>query len=188
MIWQALTDDVQGFFTTPFPLLATLNTQNGVLKDEMKNAKLKVPGAEAAKVTAKLAVKLTLDAALDYVNGLARLNQPNAAEIITSAQMMVISPRSVNKQEFSVKQGAATGEMKLSSLAVRIDNKFVKATYDWQSSIDGGATWVSLPSTVVAKTVATGMRTGVPTLFRKRTISVKGGISAWSVPIEKTPM
>ncbi|MEP7168393.1 MAG: hypothetical protein ABI855_03410 [Bacteroidota bacterium] len=69
--------------------------------------------ALGAKIAAKKAVKLTLNAALDYVNGIARLNQAQAVEIITSAMMMVISERSLNKQDFAVRQGDATGEVKL---------------------------------------------------------------------------
>lgn len=188
-IFQAITDDAGGYFAaTPFALLALLNTQNGALATEMQNVELGVIGAEGAKIAAKLAVKLTLDAALDYVNGLARLNQANAVEIITSANMLVANAPTINKQDFAVKQGDATGEIKLISLAAKIDGKYVKASYEWQYSINNGAAWISLDATVVSKTVATGMEVDIKTLFRKRYTTSKGGTTAWCNPIAITPV
>jgi hypothetical protein len=187
-IFQAFTDDVGNFFAaSPFALLATLNTQNIALDKSMKDVKMGVLDAEAAKIAAKAALKLTLDTGLDYVNGLARLNQAQAAEIITSAKMMVIAEKSVNKQDFAVKQGSATGEVKLIALAAKYNSKRVKACYDWQYSIDGGTTWIALDSTLVAKTVAAGMSVDVKTLFRKRFTTAKGGTTAWCNPIGITP-
>ncbi|MFI5218947.1 MAG: hypothetical protein ACHQNT_05605 [Bacteroidia bacterium] len=188
-IWQAITDDAGGFFAaTPFALLATLNTQNGALATEMQNVELGVMGAEGAKIAAKVAVKLTLDAAVDYVNGLARLDQPNAVEIITTANMQVANAPAVKKQEFAVKQGEATGEIKLASLAAKIEGKYVKASYEWQYSTDNGVRWISLDATVRAKTVSTGMEVDIKTLFRKRYTTSKGGTTAWCTPIAITPV
>jgi hypothetical protein len=188
-IFQAFTNDVGGFFAAvPFSMLALLNTQNGALQSAMKNVELGVMGAEGAKIAAKLAVKLTLIAALDYVNGLARLDQANAVEIIRTADMQVANPPSINKQDFSVKQGTATGEIILRSLAAKFNGKRVKASYQWQYSIDNGVTWISLDNTVVAKTIATGMTVDVKTLFRKCSSTSKGGTTAWCNPIGITPV
>ena len=102
--------------------------------------------------------------------------------------MVVIGDKSVNKPDFAVKQGTATGEIKLIALAAKFNGKRVKASYEWQYSVDGGVTWVSLDTTVVAKTIATGMRVDVKTLFRKRYTTSKGGTTAWCTPIAVTPV
>ena len=187
-IHAALLANTGGFYTPAFASLALLATQITSFETAINNLVMGVLGAEGAKTEAKSALKITLDAALAYVNNLAFLNQVNATEIITGANMYVITPGSINKQDFAVKQGNATGEVKLISLAARFDNKRVKASYDWQFSTDGGNKWESLDSTVVAKTVAVGMMVDIKTLFRKRSTTVKGGTSAWCSPIAITPV
>jgi hypothetical protein len=184
----ALTANTSGFYTPAFGSLALLNTQATSFETAIDNLVLGVIGAEGAKTEAKKALKITLDAALAYVNNLAFLDQPNAVEIITGANMLLVGTGSINKQDFAVRQGDATGEIKLSSLATKFNGKRVRGAYDWQYSTDNGLTWVSLDSTLVSKTTAIGMPVERKVLFRKRTTTVKGGISAWSVPVSITPV
>ena len=101
--------------------------------------------------------------------------------------MELVGKPSINKQDFSVKQGEATGEIILRSLAAKFNNKRVKGFYDWQYSVDDRVTWISLPSTVVAHTTATEMEVDQKTWFRKRSTTVKGGTTAWCPPIAVTP-
>jgi hypothetical protein len=187
-IHDALLADLGGFYTPAFALLGLILTQITAMETEMNNLLLGVPGSEGAKTAAKKALKITLDSALNYINNIAFLNQADAVAIITGCTMMVIGRQELNKQDFYVLQGKGTGEVRLFSLAVKVNNKRVRASYQWQYSIDNGATWVSLDSTVGAKTVAVGMATDVKTLFRKRTVSAKGGTSAWCSPVAITPV
>ncbi len=187
-IQEALVLNTGGYYTPAFGQMALLGTCITTFSNSINNVNLGVLGAEGAKNTAKVNLMKVLRKALTYVNGLAEDDQTNAVEIITGAKMIVIGTPSINKQDFAVKQGPGTGEVILTSLAVKVDGKYVKAVYEWQFSIDNGKTWESLPVTTKAKTMATGMLSGIATLFRKRTSSAKTGISTWSVAIEIHPM
>jgi hypothetical protein len=187
-IHAAIVADAGGFYTPAFGGLSTLASQATAFEAAIANFLKGMLGGEAAKREAKQALKITLDAALAYINNLAFLDQPNAAEIITGAKMVLVAKPSFDKQDFAVKQGNATGEIILRSKAAKFNNKRVKGFYEWQYSLDGGVTWISLDSTVVAHTTATGMQVDVKTWFRKRSTTAKGGISAWSNAITITPV
>ncbi len=185
-IYGALVKDIGGFFAIAFVGMPLLKTQIGNYSDAITNAKLKGLGVGGAKLTAKTVLYGTLQNALSYVNDLARLNQAEAVEIIEDAKMVVIGGKTHKKQDFAVKQGIATGEAVLRSIAVMLDGKYLKATYYWQYSIDGGVTWIDLPDTQVANTKLEGMKPGVPAKFRKRTSSTKTGMTKWCTAIDFT--
>ncbi len=187
-IFTSITANVGSFYTPAFSMLALLNTQNTDFEKAIGNMSQGVLGAEGAKTEAKLVLWKTLGFALNYINGIALLNQANAIEIITGANMVVINRNGFKKQDFSVNQGNGTGEIKLASLAVIVNSKRVQASYEWQESTDNGVTWIYLPTTTVSRTEVMGVPVGIKVLFRKRTISVKGGTSAWSTPIGITPV
>jgi hypothetical protein len=65
-------------------------------------------------------------------------------------------------------------------MAVRAAAK--DATYEWQWSADGGKTWTTAPATQQAKTVLTGLPSGVMCLFRYHAVTRKG-TSNWSEPV-----
>jgi len=186
-IFNSLTANTGSFYTPAFVNLATMSTQISDFISAIDDVQQGVMGAEGAKMAAKNALKITLNAALGYVNNIAFLDQVNAVEIITGANFEVIPAPSVHKQDFAVKQGTATGEVMLRSLAVKFANKYVKATYEWQKSTDNGTTWIWLDPTTKAKTTATGLTPGVNVQFRKRTSSSKTGTSAWCTPIAIIP-
>ena len=168
-IYNGLLANVGGFYTPPFAQMAALNTAIITFTTEKQNVKDGVAGAEAAKKAAKKAVMVLLQKALNYINELCLDDQKNANEIITGCKMIVVNGKRKDKQELTVKPGLAAGEMLLYSLALRLDGKYIPATYYWQFSIDDGKTWEDLANTMEAKAVATGMLAGLPTLFRKRT-------------------
>ena len=146
-----------------------------------------VLGDEGAKAAAKKQLKDILDDAVVYVNRICRTNQTFAVEIITGAKMEVVRTGSFDKPELEVKQGNGTGEIKLRAKAVKIDGNYVRTTYYWQYSIDDGKTWEDLDDTQVANTVASGMLAGIPTVFRARHKSTKGGMSTWCAKVGITP-
>ena len=137
------------------------------------------------KKTAKTNLYGCLKDALAYVNNLA-WNQVDAAAIITGAKMVLKNSKTSVKQDFKVKQGKATGEALIISLALMLDGKYLKAMYYWQYSLDGGITWIDLPQTSKANTILIGMTAGLPAKFRKRTYSSKTGLSKWCTPIDFT--
>jgi hypothetical protein len=78
---------------------------------------------------------------------------------------------------FGVEQGAVSGAVKL--VTASAGNR---ASYDWESSIDGGKTWAALPSTLQAKTSVTGLPAGTTAQFRYRAVT-KTGVADWSQPV-----
>ena len=185
-IFSALSKDIGSFYSPPFAGMALMKNQISDFGDAITNAKNKGLGVGGAKMAAKTLLYGTLVNALGYINDLARLDQTNAVEIIEGAQMVVIGGKSHKKQDFAVKQGSATGEAALRCLAVMIDGRYQKATYYWQYSLDGGATWIDVPQTSHANTVIKGMTAGVPAKFRKQTFSTKTGLSKWCTAIDFT--
>ena len=187
-IFTSLTNNAGGFYSPAFSGLATIDTQADAFEAAINAFELGGIGTEEAKLIAKKALKITLDLALAYVNNLAFLDQANATQIITGADMLLVRSPFREKPDFEVKQSTATGDIILISKAIRFDGKLVRGFYEWQYSIDNGVNWISLESTTVAKTTATGMEVDVKTLFRKRTTSRKTGISAWCSAIAITPV
>ena len=187
-IYSALDLNTASYYTPPFAGMSDLDQCIIDYKESLDNLTLgTVLGAEGAKNAAKTKLKDVLDDALVYVNKLAKNNQTNAVEIITGARMEVMKAGKQDKPDFAVHHGLSSGSIELKARAEKVDSKYVKATYYWQFSIDDGKTWESLENTLVAKTTATGMLVGIPTIFRKRTKSTKGGLSAWCPPISITP-
>jgi hypothetical protein len=178
-IATALRKNQGGFYSPLFDKLSQLDDENDAFDETIVKMHLGGLGRAGAKSAAKAAVKATLDSALGYINDLAKANREHAAAIITGALMQVIKAGTINKQDFTVKRGHATGEVILTSLAAIIDGRRVEASYRWRYSLDGGITWTELPSTVVAKTVVKGMPIEQKVFFQKRVITVKGGTTAW---------
>jgi hypothetical protein len=57
-----------------------------------------------------------------------------------------------------------------------------RASYEWEYSIDGGATWLTMPPSLQAKTSLVGLKPGSSVQFRYRAV-LKVGASDWSLPI-----
>ena len=185
-IYDALDLNTGGYYTTAFADMPLLDTRIDDFEEAIDNMGF-VLGDEGAKTAAKGLLKETLDDALIYVNKICRNNQTFAVEIITGAKMEVAKSGNFEKPDFEVKQGNGTGTIDLISKAVKIDGHYVSTTYYWQFSIDNGKTWENLEETQVANTTATGMLVNIPTIFRKRTRTTKGGLSAWCAPLGITP-
>ena len=186
-IFNALTADLNALYSPAFAKLALLGTLNDSLQKAMDALRQGGKGLEAKKNKIKKQVYNTLISALAYINDLCRDDQDNASTMITGCTMVLVKETTSKKQDFAVKQGGATEEIDLISLAVKNGPKYLSATYMWQVSIDGGKTWEDLEPTLIAKTTATGMLVGISTLFRKRTKTTEFGMSAWCTPIEIVP-
>ncbi len=176
-IYDALLLDAGGYYTPAFDRMVLLNDQIIAFAAAMANVGLKIMGSVGAKKAAKTLLFGTLKDALNFVNTLAYNNQLFSEEIITGANLIVAGSASSRKPDFSVMAGGSTLEVILTSRAVKDGIKYVKASYDWQYSKDGGITWVDLDSTQTSKTLAVDMPLG-DVAFRKRTNS-KAGITAW---------
>jgi hypothetical protein len=189
---KAQTDNTFGYFTPPFSGVTVM----GGLIDDLLTA---ITNFEDEDGTGNIetvngaidAVQVQVDALLVFVNGKNRANQLAALEIIAAAKMEPVKVREKGKKaDFGIRQGKATGEIILTSLAGSVDGVRVPTTYYWQYGLKVGGVWVwtDLPSTTdQCKTTATGMPTDEIVAFRKSTSSTKGGRSAWCTPITIAP-
>ena len=183
---DALVNDINAFFSPPFADLVLLSDLIDRFEKAINNVQLKVLGAGALKKQAKTDLYNCLLSAKEYINKLARDNQANAEAIINSALMEALGAHSYKKQLLSVKKGDSTCEALLQCIAVKIDGKYYKATYNFQSSIDGGTTWINLDDTTEAKLVVTGLVLGTVMKFRTRSKSKKLGLTKWCPPVDYT--
>jgi hypothetical protein len=78
---------------------------------------------------------------------------------------------------FAAKAAAVTGTAK-----VIAPSAGHRASYEWEYSIDGGKTWVTLPVTLQAKTSVSGLVPGSTAQFKYRPVT-KTGEENWSAPI-----
>ena len=184
-IYDALTVNISGFFAPPFVDMIKFEKLLKGFADAIKNSKQRLLDSAAQKKTAKTNLYGVLKDALAYINNLA-WNNLDAAAIITGAKMVQRGNKTTKKPEFAVKQGKATGTALIIASALMLDGKYVRATYYWQYSLDGGKSWIDLPQTSKANTQLIDMTAGVPAKFRKQTYSSKTGLSLWSTPVDFT--
>ena len=183
---QVQTLNVSGYYTTVFAGLALWITRNGILTTAISNKERNDGTGSTAIVKAKKAdVKLSLDLFMIYINALALANQTLAVSIIETALCVVIVRKARTVIDFQYKMGPGTGNIRLISAACNVGGKRVGGTYEFQYGymVAGVMVWTSLPSQKNCKILLTGMATGVLTFFRKRSSTVKGGMSAWCAPI-----
>ncbi len=187
-IYDALDLNEAGFYTPPFSDMADFLTAIDKLETCIQNVKVRVLGAAAAKKVAKTDLYNFLKSALEYINKMARNKPLSAEEIITGANMLVCAAHKVMKPQLSAKPTGAAGEVNLQCIAVQLDGKYYKATYNWQISSDGGKTWDNLSDTVEAKLKVIGLVVTTTVKFRQRANSKKFGITAWCTPVDYTVM
>ena len=184
---KAIFTNTLGFFTPVFGGLAAWATQNTALSAALVVLKNRGTGGKGMKSTAMTALKPTLNQALAYVNGICALNQPNALTVIEAAMMVAINPGPRTVKPITVKVLADAGTVRVGCPSTYIGPKKVAGTYEKGWSSDGGRTWNPLPSIPKCKLIATGLISGVPVIFRSRTITTIGGTSAWVISLPVTP-
>jgi len=188
----AQTADTLGYFIVPFPGLALMITHVGDLLTAIEAFEDPALIGTLVDVEAAVAlVKISVDALIAYVNTKTIVNQTLAPSIIENAGMEQVKEKAKNtKADFTVRQGEGTGNIVLTSLAGKFNNKPVNTTYYWQYGLmtPTGMQWYDLPDTInQCTTIATGMSTTQSVSFRKSTFTKKGGRSAWSPPIAISP-
>jgi hypothetical protein len=178
-MWQVQTDNTSGYYTPVFSGLANWNTKNGLLDTAIKNW-TKGTGTVANVEYARGFVQLALNLFLIYINGLALANQLNAISIIETSLCEVCKTRSSNPKDFTAKLGPGSGCVSLKSGVIKIDNKKVTNTYEFQYGymMGTGIVWTSIPSGGRCKVLIADLPPGL-TYFRKRQSTVKGGTTVW---------
>jgi hypothetical protein len=165
-------------FASPAPTMAQLSSDISALSSAETAALARTKGAVQTR-NAKLAiVKSDLDSLRSYVQLVADNDPANAATIAKSAGMNLRKASSFSKPPLSAKPVTSTsGEVE-----VMAKKTTPRQANDWQSSTDGGKTWIDQPTTLQAKTTITGLTPGSTVLIRQRPVT-KDGAEVWSDPV-----
>ena len=164
-------------FPSPDPPLADVGTAITDLETAEAAALARTKGAATARNQKRSALLAKLEALKAYVQKIADNDRVHAPALIQSAAMVVRKVPVRAKRVFTVKQGAVSGSVEIvTASAAR------RASYEWEYSSDGGATWQLLPATLQAKTGLTGLKAGSSYSFRFRAVT-KAGAGDWSQPL-----
>ena len=164
-------------FPTPTPTVAALAAAVSDLHDAETAALSRSKGAATVRNDKRTVLVGLLQQYRGYVQGVADATPENAAAIIESAGLSVRKLAARGKRTFAVVQGAASGEARVTAVTAGS-----RAAYDWQYSVDGGKTWVDVPSTTRGQTKIVGLPVGTAAQFRYRTVTPRGGQGDWSAP------
>jgi hypothetical protein len=163
-------------FPSPDPSIATLSTAISELESAESAVQARTRGAVSGRDEKRQALVVLLDQLKAYIQKVADANSDAGAQIIQSAGVAVrkVTPR--QKQTFRARLGAVSGSVALTTVAPSR-----RASYEWESSTDGGKTWTPLPNTLQAKTTAVGFTPGVTATFRSRA-TTRVGEGDWTQP------
>ena len=181
-IAAAIRLNVSGYYSPMFEDIDLLDEQNEKFGKSIVDVKLGGLGKVGIKNSLKTILKGTLDDALGYINKLSRNNKEHSEAIATGAKFLIHGSRGRFKKYLEAKRGSIYGDVKVTTIAEKIDGKYVRTLYNWQNSIDGGKTWSEPVNSFGAKYTFKNMKDS-PTLFRKRSHTSKGGWSAWCPPV-----
>jgi hypothetical protein len=155
-------------FPTTTPTVAVLTAQTDALEAAETATRNRVPGAAQDRNAKASTLKASLRILRADVERVANANPSRAGAIVTAAGMHVLVPVVRVVSDLAATRGAASG-----SVLLRTRSAGSKASYEWQMSLDGEKTWVSLPSTLVARTVVNGLTVGQVVGFRVRAATTK---------------
>lgn len=164
-------------FPSPEPPLATLEAAIDALEAAEIARRARTMGTVPVRNDKRQALEILLDNLCLYVQVVANADIEHGASIIESAGIFVKRKRVLPLRVFAAQPGPVSGSVKL--IAPRA-GKYV--SYEWADSVDGMKTWTTLPSTVRASTIVSGLHPGTTAYFRYRTVT-KSGVGDWSDPV-----
>ncbi len=172
---QAMTGNPS--FTSPAPTLAAVTAATTALEAAETATLARTKGSVPVRNEKRLALVTLLRQLKGYVQVVADANPDTAVSVIESAGMGVRKPRARKPRVFDVKPGAVSGSAELTAAVASR-----RASYEWETSTDGGKTWVLARSTLQARATVTGLTPGASVQFRYRPVT-KAGEGDWSVPL-----
>jgi hypothetical protein len=156
-------------FATPTPALATVTAAITDYQTAEAAALARTKGAAATRNAKRKALVQLLEQLMTYVQTVADASVADGEGIILSAGMAVRKTAVHPPRVFNATQGSVSGSVKLITAAAA-----KRASYNWQYSIDGGKTWVDMPSTLQAKTTVAGLPVGTTVEFRYQPLTETG--------------
>jgi hypothetical protein len=167
-------------FPTPTPTVADLTQAITDLQNAENAALARTKGATATRNEKRTALIMKLEQLKAYIQSVADANVDNSGSIIQSAGLTVRKVTTHKPRVFEAVAGATLGTVKITTVSAG-----PRASYEWQSSTDGGKTWVDMAPTLQAKTSMAGLAEGTTVLIRYRTVT-KTGAADWSTPTTYT--
>jgi len=164
-------------FPSPQPTVPAMTAGCNDLVAAENAAKLRTTGAVALRDSKRRTLVTLLEGWRTFVQSTADANPENAPNIIQSGGCTLRKTPVRPNLGFHAKLTTIPGTVRVTAPAAAR-----RASYDWQSSIDGGKTWVDLPQSLQSRMTVTGLPTGTTVQFRYRA-TVKAGEGAWSQPI-----
>jgi hypothetical protein len=156
-------------FPSPDPSLAALSAALTDLETAESSVQARTRGAVAGRNEKRKELVTLLEQLKAYVQKVADANSETSAQTIQSIGLAVRKNALRQKQTFAAKTGPISGTIDLTAAVTAR-----RASYEWQSSLDGGKTWTSLPTTIQSKTTVSGLTPGVTATFRSRTVTQTG--------------
>jgi hypothetical protein len=163
-------------FVTPSPTLASVQAAITALQTAETAALARTKGAVAVRNAKRATLVALLELIRAYVQSISDATPEDGPAIVQGAGLAVRKPPVHPPRTFAAKPGAVSGSVKLvAPSAAR------RSSYEWQISTDGGKTWMTLPSTLQAKTTVQGLAVAATATFRYRAVT-KTGEGDWSQP------
>jgi hypothetical protein len=176
---RAIVQSVTGnsAFPTMVPTLATVTAAINDLETAETATQSRVRGAAATRNAKRTALLTLLHQLKAGVQQAADASPEQATTLIQNAGLSVKKTAVRAPRVFDAKPGTVTGQVKLvAQSAAR------RASYEWETSNDGGKTWQMAPVTLQAKTTVSGLVPGSTVTFRYRPVT-KTGEADWSQPV-----
>jgi hypothetical protein len=162
-------------FPSPTPPLATVLADIAALTAAQTAFKSRA-GSLADRDDKQQVVVADVGQLHSYVQLLVNAAPSQAAIIATDAAMSLRKKPVRSKAPLSVKQ-TVSGSVQVVAKATA-----GAGANEWQYSIDGGKTWIDVPSTTKAKTTIPNLTPGATVTYRQRVVT-KDGVGNWSQPI-----
>src|SRR5580700_7695172 len=161
-------------FPNPAPTIAVLSQAIADLQTAQTAALARTKGAVITRDEKKVALVTLLQQLKGYVQTTADANVENGASIISSAGLALRKVPTRAPRVFTAKPGNVSGTATLVAASAGR-----RSSYEWESSTDGGKTWVLAPVTLQAKSTIPGLTPGATVQFRYRAVT-KTGEGDWS--------
>jgi hypothetical protein len=174
-IVQALEGDPTTY-PTPTPPLSQVKADIDAFNEAHIATLTRTQGTVAARRVTLDALLIDFDGLRQYVQSLASTDPDNAGTIITSALMYPRQSRAKGKAPLAVRPAPSSG------YAVVIAKAVKNAAHEWAYSLDGGETWIVVPSSLQAKVTVGPLKLGVLAKFRHRVVT-KTGPGEWDDPV-----
>jgi hypothetical protein len=153
----------------PSPVMAVFKADLVAFQDAATKAQLKTKGAVTQRKAKRRKVVSDLKHLKDYVQSVAEMqtDSATAAAIIEAVLMSVRKTGKHAQPELQARNTGVSGEVALAAASVARD-----AVYYWEFSLNQ-TNWSSVPETLRASTVITGLTPGQTYYFRFRALTRK---------------